>query len=331
MHEDESLIHLVRCAYRLQEPREIEVLDWDALCQLSDRHRVTPALAAVSGSSVPPAIRERVGRSLLGAGQQIIMVRRTLDQLANELSSRNAQALVFKGLALQDWVYGNQCRITGDIDLFVRTEEIAKVAEALRTLGFSPFPHVAAKTWRNATGIEIDLHTEMLEPYIGRALRFDEAWEQRMQLEKLPLPTLSPVDHMVFILIHGWKHQWCRLSWLVDSALIAQRLSAHEWSGVLDQARKQQMLRVVQLGLALCKHVLEPPGVVWEHVLDSSCKKIDPLRHTYRQRLFQPIPDSLSAKIANAALHIRGLEGLGQRSRYVVGRVGNFCLRRRCW
>jgi hypothetical protein len=256
------------------------------------------------------------------------MVRRTLDQLANELSSRNTHALVFKGLALQDWVYGSQCRITGDIDLFVRVKQVGKVIDALQTLGFSSFPHVATRTWRNATGIEIDLHTEMLEPYIGRALQFEEAWERRMELEKLPLPTLSPVDHMVFVLIHGWKHQWCRLSWIVDSALIAQRLSTREWSDVVDQARKQQMLRVVQLGLALCKDVLEPPGVAWEELLNSSSAKIETLAHSYRQRLFLPMPDSLPTKIANVALHVCGLEGFGQRSRYVVGRLGNLCGRR---
>lgn len=323
MHEEDTLIQLVGCAYRLQEPAEIKIADWRALCRLGDRHRVTPALAPVVQTSFPPLGQEWIDAALVKAGQQIILVRRALHQVAGEFRSRGIEALILKGLALQDWVYERQCRVTGDIDLFVKTSDLHKLSEVLRALGFMPFPHSGARTWRNTEGIEIDVHTSMFEPYIGRALKFEDVWEQRMELERLPLPTLSPVDHMVFVLIHGWKHQWCRLSWIVDVALIAQRLSDQEWQKVRELAQKQSALRIIQVGLELCRLVLQPPGVAWDRVLDANDKTVELLAREYRRRLFVLKQNSLSAKVVNTILHIRALEGFRLRSQYMAGRLMN--------
>jgi hypothetical protein len=148
-------------------------------------------------------------------------------------------------------------------------------------------------------------------------------WNRRMSLEKLPLPTLSLVDHVVFVLIHGWKHQWCRLSWIVDSALLAQRLSSQELKGVLELARSRRALRIVQVGLELCRQVLQPPDVIWDSVLDSDGRIVRQLAHEYRRRLFLRVPNSLFSKVVNSLLHIRALEGVTLRGQYVAGRLRN--------
>jgi hypothetical protein len=323
MMEDNALVDLVRSAYQFKTLEEHSVANWDFLQRLSDRHRVTPALAALRADFFPPSVHAWIDTSLVRAGRQMLAVRRVLNQFADVFHKQGIRALILKGLALQDWVYGRHCRGAGDIDLFVPRGDVVKVLGALRAIGFSPFPHEGALTFRNIIGVEIDLHTSMLESYVGTGLRFDEAWDRRMDLKTLPFPTLSASDHLVFVLMHGWKHQWCRLSWIVDSALIAQRLTTHEWDAVQLQAQKQRASTIVGVGLEMCREVLEPPGIEWGRVLRHDCQVVVPLAQEYRRRLFLPMKNSLQAKLANISLHMRALEGIGHRSRYIAGRFLN--------
>jgi hypothetical protein len=71
--------------------------------------------------------------------------------------------------------------------------------------------------------------------------------------------TLGPEDTVLFLCLHGTKHNWAVLSWLVDLAEVVRGQPDLDWDAVLLWSRLPGRRRPVQLGLHLARRVLEAP------------------------------------------------------------------------
>jgi hypothetical protein len=71
--------------------------------------------------------------------------------------------------------------------------------------------------------------------------------------------TLAPRDLIQFLCLHGIKHMWCRLSWLVDLAWFIHRHPDFDWKVFLDEASQHGTLRMVLIGLALTHELFASP------------------------------------------------------------------------
>jgi hypothetical protein len=64
---------------------------------------------------------------------------------------------------------------------------------------------------------------------------------------------------VLFLCLHGTKHGWSVLSWLVDLAELVRGQPDLDWDVVLQWSRRPGRRRPVQLGLHLARRVLEAP------------------------------------------------------------------------
>ena len=98
----------------------------------------------------------------------------------------------------------------------------------------------------------VELHTERTLRYFSQPLDLEEMSSRMIELEigGQKVRTFSVEDLLVMLCVHGTKHFWERLSWIVDIArLITVRTV--DWTFLFSLAAKRQSTRVLLLGLFL--------------------------------------------------------------------------------
>ena len=232
------------------------------LLAMAERHRVVPLCAAGLAAEQRGAFRRRV----LSLAQHMVVLDREVALVADILAGAGGEFLILKGPALARQAYPTEeWRVSDDVDLWVPASRAANAAIALRAAGFERSPplteRVAAAARR--AGIEASFrHPErgrLVEVAHGwaslgpsrRAAR--EMWNRRVQLNigGVVVSTLHPVDALLFGCRHGAHHGWDRLSWVMDTAAIWQKLSPAERAEACVVARRRAQTVVLGLGLRL--------------------------------------------------------------------------------
>lgn len=327
MSAHELITKLVRAALRYEELTPLEGCDWLEIQNICARHRVGPLVCSLDEATFPPPFAEWLQGGRMAAARRSIVIRSALDRVSERFAELGIQALLIKGLALQDWLYDRRCRVTGDLDILVDRADRNVAVEGLHSLGYvaqtgnSADGDSGGGAWRNIEGSEVDLHTSLIEPYFCATPQFADLWTGRMQLETLSLPTLASPMHLALLLLHGLKHQWCRLAWLVDVALLVQKMTDESWEMFHDIVRRLNAQRMAHIGLRLCRDVLDPPDVPWARILSNSAGVEGALSSVYFKRLYQQMHNTRRAKTVNAALHLCCMTSGRQRARYAAARM----------
>jgi hypothetical protein len=69
---------------------------------------------------------------------------------------------------------------------------------------------------------------------------------------------IAPEEELLALLVHGTKHAWGSLDWLVDVAEVARRAET-PWPALVHLARRHRAVRRAALGLHLAKELLAAP------------------------------------------------------------------------
>lgn len=226
------------CALALHPPAGIATgkpaLDGDMdpgkLRTLARTHRMLPllgrALAARQGAADVGLrlnqTREVAGTLALGA---------VLLELLVALEARGIQALALKGPALTLLLHQDLgLRPCLDIDLLVDPGQAVAAAALLTERGFVPQLDVAIDRLVRVSkdcpyrrdNISVELHWRLFDnPHLLRR-SFGDLWQRRIivTLQGRAIPTLSIPDYGVYLALHGIRHGWQRLRWLVDMGLL---------------------------------------------------------------------------------------------------------------
>jgi hypothetical protein len=110
----------------------------------------------------------------------------------------------------------------------------------------------------------LELHWRLTERYLSVHLPVHRLWER---LAPVPLagrmvPTFAPEDLLLYLCIHGGKHEWERLEWLCSVAWLVAACPRMDWAAIRRQARASGTERLLSLGLLLARELLgvEVPG-----------------------------------------------------------------------
>jgi hypothetical protein len=277
------------------------------------RHRVIPSLhrALVSSGIKPPTILEE---QLALEARRHLLRRAVIGGLLEELHRKGLGVLIYKGVAL-DGVYNGILRPAGDIDLIVDPSDLSGVLEVAERLGAKRTQIHAEELSLSIEGVLVEVHTQLVERHIATLPQTNSLFARSIQCPHAfwTWRTLAPADHLVALLVHGFKHQWCRLGWILDIGLFARQMSGAELEVAGELARAHNVGGIFTLGLELADHILHGAPI---H---------NSIAARYAQRLFHP-GTSLGFQLENIALHLLVLEGYSSRSRYIFRR-GSSALR----
>jgi Uncharacterised nucleotidyltransferase len=269
---EESAAGRLRRALDLSELQR--PIEWDAVFQLADHHGTSGLLyrnLSGVGDAVPAAVLTALRQCYERNVHHSLFMARELIRILDCLDAIGIEVIPYKGLVLSEVYYGDMAlRRSGDIDLFVRKQDVARIKSAVRELEYTvrmPVPEDAEEDYI-ASGYECTFDSpagrNLLELQWALQPRFyavdydmDGLFARAVEVTVAGrgVRTPSPEDLVLVLSVHAAKHVWGRLIWLCDIAEIVQRGNLN-WDWVLARAREFGIERIVHVTLLLANRLL---------------------------------------------------------------------------
>lgn len=256
-----------------------EGLDWPVLLGLARWHGLTPLvhrhLCGEFAAGVPRAAALELWGEAEAIARRNRAMARELARLVRALDARGVRSIPFKGPTLALAVFGDLgLREFGDLDILVRPDELMSAKAAIVEAGYAPEPplppHLEAAfidtraqnhlALRSGAGAMVELHWKS-DPECPVELASVEWWQgaERVALEGVEMRAFGAEDLMLVLCLHGSKHHWASLAWLVDVSELLRRETGLRWEAIARRATQLRCRRRVGVGLALAAKWLGPP------------------------------------------------------------------------
>jgi hypothetical protein len=308
-------------------------LAWESFLSLARRHYLLPLAAdALAGSPLSQGQRESLQAEACAIGLLNLARAAELLRLLRLFEADGLRVLTYKGPVLAAALYGNLARRPfDDLDLLVAPEHFDRARMILLDHGYRSSDNwdatqeelrlraIGQLEFRHPrTGVLVDLHAAAMPGYLRFPLTFAGLWRRRVrqQLAGMSVQTLAPEDLLLLLCVHGGKHLWHRLAWLVDVARLVSRLPL-DARRVRLEAGRLGCRRRLWLGLLLARELLGaalPAGLAPPAGLAGKLQR--PLAEV-RHRLWAA--PRLPTPLQSCRWHLQVCDSLNDGLRYSLG------------
>jgi hypothetical protein len=250
---------------------------WDSLLHLADQHGISSLLyqnlARLAGL-VPSAVLASLRQGYETNIHKSLFLARELICILDCLDGLGIKAIPYKGVVLSEVYYGDMAlRRSGDMDLFVRKQDVGRIKNAVRELGYVPRVHIseAAEQAYIESGYEctfdssagknlLELQWALQPRFYAVDFDMEGVFHRAVAVTVAGRTMKTPcAEDLVLILsMHAAKHVWGRLIWVCDIVQILKRENL-DWEWVQAQARELGIERILHITLLLTKHLLATP------------------------------------------------------------------------
>jgi hypothetical protein len=283
--------------------------------------------------AVPDNVRATLRKRGMEAAGRNLQLLHELTRICRLLHGQGIRFAPIKGPALAAAAYGDAClRAPGDLDFLVDPRDIRRARALLEEDGYAmdlDLPARAEESFLRAQGelklrkeergITVELLTGVAPRHFCPPLPHAKLWDARrgqcVGTESLNL--LAPEDHLLLVCIHGGKHLWDRLLWILDVAGLCQNVDEAGWRRVFTLARSIGAERMLRLGLELASRVV--PSV--EDYLPPPALRRNPRVVRLATRLLARYKAGTPAaprQVEQLLLHLAMHERLRDRVRYLT-------------
>ncbi len=270
-------VHLPGVARQQLESLLGQDLDWQLLYQLAWRHRLVPLLhrqlKACGAKTVPIEWMQKLHQESQQIAFRNLALAFGLIELIRCFQREGIESIPLKGPVLAELAYGDLAlRHFDDLDIIVRPGDLARARELILTEGYKPYPYeelgslFAENSCHNIFNhprldYNVELHWALAPSYFPLEFKRLRLWQH---LRHIPFGGLtvwgqSPEDLVLALCIHGGKHHWLRLSWIVDVAELLRRHHDMNWELLVSEAARLRCKRLLLLGIWLAENVLQAP------------------------------------------------------------------------
>lgn len=243
-------------------------LNWDHLFATASAHGLLPLLQKHLSSLtdlIPPHALSHLKRESVSNSQAVLHLIGKQIRGYKLFKEHDLPVAIFKGAVLAQMAYGDVAlRKAGDIDMLIHRRDFERAKSLLESLGYQMFPrltpaqlashlhhHCEITFVRDDWFTVIDLHWELAPKSFVFNLETDEVMSrlQSISLAGTVVETFSAEDSVLYQSMHGAKHLWRRLEWVV--ALAESVKGEIDWSALVRRAQRTRMTRMFALGLRL--------------------------------------------------------------------------------
>ncbi|MEJ2429284.1 MAG: nucleotidyltransferase family protein [Deltaproteobacteria bacterium] len=242
---------------------EASLDEWSSLLTFLRAHWIIPLLYRIIGSlpsecRPPEAMTNELRQDFLVSVVRSLHMERQLGEILEAFREQGVRALVLRGPALAFSLYPDPAmRPSGDLDLLVMPEQVIEARGILESLGYTCLAKrfetsrdffreecfIHQKNPGNKSPVDLHwVHWE-LHPFFRGSEEvdiqdlFQRSW--RVEAPTLTFETLHPVDYLIHSAIHLvmiHKNEM-RLSWIYDTALLAQHLQVpDDWERLQERS-----------------------------------------------------------------------------------------------
>jgi hypothetical protein len=173
------------------------------------------------------------------------------------------KSTAFKGPTLSELLYGDVItRHYADLDILVDENSLYSAAVLLLEHGFEPtFPieFLKNRTYlrigkdiafdHKSEYLHVELHWKLFEnKFIIKESLFFRRY-QMVPIYKKELPTLGDEPLLLYLCVHGSKHFWERLEWIVDLDRFIRSRPHLNWDEIVHEAQEMQAKKLLCFGL----------------------------------------------------------------------------------
>jgi hypothetical protein len=311
-------------------------LNWPDVVTNAERHRLSPIVYEIITRTAQDLISPAQLNVLRGAAAPSTFVGMALlwELLHLHQLFEAAQILVipYKGPVLAWVAYGSIIRREYlDLDFAVEQKYIPDVVAVLQSNGYLPQfdPREAhAGHDRSVPGqysflshpqkILAEFHTERTLRYFPIPINFQDLTSRLMTVKigEQRLRTFSIEDTLVMLCVHGAKHFWERLGWVLDIAKLVTDQKV-DWTLATGIAARMESTRVLRLGLYLAHDLFGAP--LPSQLLEEICRDctVQELAEKVYE-LYAGISDPGAGVLHRAAFRFRLRDGIGKGLRHTL-------------
>lgn len=247
-------------------------IDWKLFLELALHHRVYPILSLklkkFEVNLIPQNVIQILNLTYKKNTLQMLHLSSVMVEICKIFNDNQIKLLVLKGPILGEDLYGDVSkRTSGDLDVLIPIDDLAKIEELLIQLGYEKDDYIQTVlndwTWRHhhvtyfhpQKNIKLEIHWR-LNPGPGKEPSFIELWKRKRvsSLTSYPVYYLGREDLFLFLVSHGARHGWSRLRWLIDiKELVKQNIN---WVSLAKLLKKHQFLNVAGQAIVLCSQLL---------------------------------------------------------------------------
>lgn len=226
------LLTLLREENTSEEIIPLKELDWNHFLELVKHHRVCPLIyirLKDKSDAFPPHVIEALFQEYKKNTFKMLQLTGEMETLDKVFSENNIETLFLKGPPIANDLFGDiSLRMSKDLDILVREEELEKAENILLSLGYEREEistvlneikwhrhHIVY--YHPKKKIQVEIHWR-LHPRPMKGASFEELWSRKResQVTKHPIFFMGTEDLLLFLISHGARHGWFRLRWLKD-------------------------------------------------------------------------------------------------------------------
>jgi hypothetical protein len=307
-------------------------LDWDYLFATALAHGLLPLLhnhlTSAASDLVPGHFLSRLKRESVANSQNVLHLVGKQLRVYKLFHENSIPVASFKGPLLAQMAYGEMSlRQAGDIDLLIGRQHFHQASVLLESLGYEMTPkltpaqlsshlnfHCELQFMRDEWFTVVDLHWDLAPRSFVFKLSGDEVMSrlQTVSLAGTPVETFSTEDSVLYQAMHGAKHLWRRLEWIVALAATLRAAPAISWDELVQRATKARAARILALGLQLARKFSEveiPAQVLATVDTDASMER---MAETIQKQIFTTFgaADSTETNLYNLRIMDRKRDAL---------------------
>ena len=292
------------------DPERIEhclqsIGNWNHLLNIAYMHGVLPLVYKTLKSqpaAIPSKALEYFKMRNFEIAQTNLQMSSELLRIVNVFNENGIAYIALKGPVLSQIIHGDTLqRQYTDLDLLVAQKDIYKAALLLQENDYLPehsidflknrtFLNIGQDlTFKNKQhGVFIELHWQLFLNLQVRKSQITLFSAQQMSSDILgqKIDTLEFEHLLIYLCIHGSKHFWERLEWVVDIDRLVRERQGIDWSKIANLVNAMQVEIMFYLGLSVAHGLFQTklPDHIMEKIAQTP--RIEKLRRNITDLIF---------------------------------------------
>jgi hypothetical protein len=302
----------------LMENKELfSDVNWDKFLHLVRHHRVYPIIhkriKEIGKGLFPKYIIHSLHDEYNKNTFRMLHLSGETGYLSKILMDNNIRALFLKGPILGSCLYGEiSLRTSTDLDLMVSINDLACVERIIQELGYIKDDYIVSVLndwkWRHhhfayfhpEKRVKLEIHWR-LNPGPAKEPNFNELWGRKRKSllsSSSPVYMLGEEDLFLFLVLHGARHGWSRIRWLVDIDQLTKQIK--DWRKIIVILKQYQSITVGGQALYLASQILNTPisGNIKMVVTEKKAEKLAQEALFYIKQMVnlhsEPLPESVA-------------------------------------
>jgi len=248
-------------------------IDWTVLVAAVIEHELIgifcKVILEIPSTLVPTEMRLACQQKLSEQKASNSIAAQQLSHILDKLQAADIKAVTFKGPTLAIKAYQDiALRSFRDLDFLIPEAQIEDCLSLLRDMGYHHEHGLSPRQWQAyvhyngqdilfGPGLPVEPHWAFAQRTLMLDIDYKGFWQRvsDTSFHGQRVLTFSLEDELIILCLHGFKHEWCKLKWVVDLVMFISSHSKIDWAIVMHRAESQGLARIVIFAIALGEYL----------------------------------------------------------------------------